>query len=59
MAELSAVIDVAEDHVFDAFCRKIKVDNIRDYEGRQLKIAQEEGDARLRFSTQIARLTHQ
>lgn len=59
MSTLSSVIDAAEDRVFDAFCRRIKVDNIREYEGRQLKLAQEEGDARLRFSTQIARLTTQ
>jgi structural maintenance of chromosome 1 len=49
---------VAEDQVFGAFCREIGVANIRDYEARQLKLAQEESEARLRFETQIARLTH-
>jgi len=45
--------------VFGAFCRQIRVSNIREYEERQLKVAQEESEARLRFDTQIARLTHQ
>lgn len=52
-------MNVAEDGVFAAFCRKIKVINIREYEERQLKLAQEESQARLRFDTQIARLTNQ
>ena len=56
MSGLKSVVETAEDHVFDAFCRRLRVENIREYEGRQLKLAQEESDARLRFSTQIARL---
>jgi structural maintenance of chromosome 1 len=55
----AAVVHEAEDNVFDSFCAKIGVDNIREYEERQLKVAQEESHARLRFDTQIARLTHQ
>lgn len=51
-------MDAAEDQVFGAFCREIGVANIRDYEARQLKLAQEESEARLRFETQIARLSH-
>lgn len=54
----ASVVDAAEDQVFGAFCREIGVANIRDYEARQLKLAQEESEARLRFETQIARLTH-
>ncbi|KAF8638669.1 hypothetical protein AX17_002030 [Amanita inopinata Kibby_2008] len=57
--ELRTVIEGAEDNVFAQFCRKIKVSNIREYEERQLKVAQEESEARLRFDNQIARLTHQ
>lgn len=45
--------------MFAAFCGEIGVSNIREYEERQLKVAQEESEARLRFDTQIARLTHQ
>lgn len=56
---LSATVNNEEDRIFAAFCRKIKVANIREYEERQLKVAQEESEARLRFDTQIARLTHQ
>ncbi|TEB34053.1 condensin complex subunit SMC1 [Coprinellus micaceus] len=56
---LAETINAAEDAIFVQFCRKIKVSNIREYEERQLKIAQEESQARLRYDTQIARLTHQ
>jgi hypothetical protein len=56
---LAETINSAEDSTFTAFCRKIKVENIREYEERQLKVAQEESEARLRFDNQIARLTHQ
>ncbi|KAG8849135.1 Structural maintenance of chromosomes protein 1 [Tulasnella sp. 330] len=59
MSELEEVIFAADDKIFNAFCRKIKVKNIRDYEQRQLKVAQEGSEARLRFETQIARLSHQ
>jgi structural maintenance of chromosome 1 len=54
----ASVVDAAEDQIYGAFCREIGVANIRDYEARQLKVAQEESEARLRFETQIARLTH-
>ena len=57
--ELSSVVNAAEDKVFSHFCHKIKVKHIREYEERQLKASQDESEARLRFDTQIARLTHQ
>ncbi|KAJ7887553.1 hypothetical protein B0H14DRAFT_1235848 [Mycena olivaceomarginata] len=56
--ELSKTINDAEDAIFDEFCRKIVVVNIREYEERQLKVATEESAARLQFENQIARLTH-
>ncbi|KAF7292538.1 Structural maintenance of chromosomes protein [Mycena kentingensis (nom. inval.)] len=57
---LSETIYKAEDGTFAQFCRKIKVANIREYEERQMKVAQEEeNEARLRFDNQIMRLTHQ
>jgi structural maintenance of chromosome 1 len=59
IGELSATVNAAEDDVFGAFCRKIKVSNIREYEERQMKVAQEESRARLQYETQISRLTHQ
>jgi structural maintenance of chromosome 1 len=59
LTRLAATVNAAEDSVFNAFCHKIRVANIREYEESQLKVAQEEAEARLRFDTQIARLTHQ
>lgn len=56
---LQAVIGEADDSVFGDFCRRIGVGNIRDYEERQLKVAQAVSEARHRFDTQIARLTTQ
>ncbi|KAG6898016.1 hypothetical protein C0992_007012 [Termitomyces sp. T32_za158] len=57
--KLTAIVNSAEDGVFKAFCRNIGVVNIREYEERQLKVAQEESKARLQFEAQIARLGHQ
>ena len=56
---LQAAIDEADNSVFGDFCRRIGVGNIRDYEERQLKVAQEVTEARHRFDTHIARLTTQ
>ena len=56
---LRDVIYREEDRIFRNFCRRIDVSNIREYEERQLKVAEEESVARLQFDTQIARLTHQ
>ncbi|KAL5532492.1 SMC1_3 [Sanghuangporus sanghuang] len=56
---LSTVVNKAEDEIFAQFCAQIGVENIREYESRQLKAASEEAAARRRFETQIARLTHQ
>ncbi|KAI0757514.1 condensin complex subunit SMC1 [Daedaleopsis nitida] len=55
---LAEVINAAEDEMFGDFCEQIGVENIREYEERQLKLAQAESEARLQFDTQIARLTH-
>lgn len=59
IASLQSTINKAEDGVFRAFCRSIGVKDIREYEERQLKVAQEESQARLMFDTQIARLSNQ
>ncbi|KIJ62116.1 hypothetical protein HYDPIDRAFT_169279 [Hydnomerulius pinastri MD-312] len=59
IAALQSVIDEAEHGVFASFCAKIGVSHVREYEERQLKVAEEEGQARLRYDQQIARLTHQ
>ena len=52
-------MDKADNDVFSAFCRKIGIASIREYEDRQLKVAQEESDARLAFDKQVTRLKHQ
>ncbi|KZT24830.1 RecF/RecN/SMC protein [Neolentinus lepideus HHB14362 ss-1] len=59
IAELLTVVNAAEDGVFRAFCGKIGVSAIREYEERQLKLAQEETESRSRYDSQIARLNHQ
>lgn len=59
ISQLYDIINVEEDKIYKDFCRKIKVTNIREYEERQLKVAQEGSEARLRFDKQIARLTNQ
>ncbi|KAG2151543.1 RecF/RecN/SMC [Suillus clintonianus] len=59
IAKLQSVIDSAEDGIFASFCSQIGVENVREYEERQLKVAEEESQARLRFDQQVARLTHQ
>ncbi|KAH7906967.1 RecF/RecN/SMC [Hygrophoropsis aurantiaca] len=59
IAELSSIINEAEDQVFAAFCQQIGVPDIRQYEEQQLKVAEEESQARLRYDQQIARLMHQ
>ncbi|KAF9479327.1 condensin complex subunit SMC1 [Pholiota conissans] len=58
IAQFAHIVNKAEDGVFSSFCRKIGVSDIREYEERQLKVAQEESQARLRYDAQIARLTH-
>ncbi|KAF8840540.1 RecF/RecN/SMC protein [Paxillus ammoniavirescens] len=59
ISALQSVIDEAEHGIFASFCAKIGVSHIREYEERQLKVAEEESQARLRYDQQIARLTHQ
>lgn len=59
MDELSEVINAAEDEIYASFCQKIGVSNIREYEARQLKLAQAESEARLKYEMQIARLRAQ
>ncbi|CAE6414576.1 unnamed protein product [Rhizoctonia solani] len=57
--ELSNAINEAEDGVFEAFCQEIGVSNIREYEEQQLKAQTEELETKMRFESQIARLSHQ
>ena len=59
MSSLEIVVNREEDRVFAQFCQRIGVANIREYEERQVKLMQQQSDARLQFDSQLARLTHQ
>ncbi|KAL9972949.1 hypothetical protein ACROYT_G019349 [Oculina patagonica] len=48
-----------EDQVFRGFCEQINVENIRQYEEKQLKAQQERAQRRLEFSNQESRLMNQ
>lgn len=55
---LADTVEQADDGVFAAFCQRINVDNIREYEDVQLKVAREENEALEAFKVQAARNTH-
>ncbi|QRW05236.1 structural maintenance of chromosomes protein [Ceratobasidium sp. AG-Ba] len=57
--ELSDAINQAEDNVFARFCQEVGVHDIREYEEQQLKAQTEELETKMRFESQIARLSHQ
>lgn len=56
---LQGTVDQAEEGVFSAFCKKIKVGSIREYEDVQLKVAKEENEAMEKYGQQQARAKHQ
>ncbi|GAA6012005.1 hypothetical protein JCM10207_003457 [Rhodosporidiobolus poonsookiae] len=58
-AGLREVIEQEEDAIFGAFCQKIRVQDIREYEEKQLRGAQEDNVQMLKFDTQVARLNNQ
>lgn len=53
------IIEQADDEVFSAFCQRIGVSNIREYEDVQLRIAKEANEAMESFAAQQARVKHQ
>ncbi|GAA99875.1 hypothetical protein E5Q_06578 [Mixia osmundae IAM 14324] len=59
LASMTQVIDREEDTIFAAFCARIGIANIREYEGQQVELARHIKESRLRYDTQIARLVHQ
>ncbi|KAG1890724.1 uncharacterized protein F5891DRAFT_986817 [Suillus fuscotomentosus] len=59
IAKLQCVIDSAEGGVLASFCPQIDIKNVWEFEERQLKVTEEESQARLRFDQQVARLTRQ
>ena len=61
-AEISSkqrVVFSAEDKIFAAFCAKIGVENIRDYEDNQLKRAKETSEKQLELSSRLSKLTNE
>ncbi|SPO26433.1 probable SMC1 - chromosome segregation protein [Ustilago trichophora] len=59
MSTLETVVNREEDRIFATFCRRIRVDNIREYEERQVRLMERQSDAKLQFESQLARLNHQ
>ncbi|GAA5978729.1 hypothetical protein JCM11641_006157 [Rhodosporidiobolus odoratus] len=57
-AGLREVIEQEEDEIFAEFCERIGVDDIREYEEKQLRGAQEDNAQMLKFDTQVARLNN-
>ncbi|GAA5943343.1 cohesin subunit SMC1 [Sporobolomyces koalae] len=53
------VIHTSEDAIFADFCARIGVDDIREYEEKQLRSAQEDHAQMLKYETQLARLETQ
>lgn len=48
-----------EDEVFSEFCASIGVDNIRQYEQKELRVQQERAKKKLEFDNQRSRITNQ
>ncbi|CAB4426787.1 unnamed protein product [Rhizophagus irregularis] len=59
ITQLENTIHSIEDTIFEDFCAKIQVANIREYEQRQLQLAQEMAEKRLKFTTLKSRLQNQ
>jgi len=59
ITQLEDKIHRIEDAIFRDFCVKIQVANIREYEQRQLQLAQEMAEKRLKFTTLKSRLQNQ
>ncbi|KAF6774947.1 hypothetical protein AHF37_06199 [Paragonimus kellicotti] len=54
-----AKMDTVEDTVFRDFCVQIGVENIRQYEDRELRVARERDRKRLEFTNQLQRFNNQ
>lgn len=52
-------VNESQDRVFEDFCRRVGVANIREYEEKQLKEAQERTERRVRLTTQQSKLENQ
>ncbi|KAJ3088604.1 Structural maintenance of chromosomes protein 1 [Quaeritorhiza haematococci] len=56
---LDAQIQSIESRIFQDFCSRVGLENIRDFEQRQLKYTQEVTERKLGFTTQTAKLSNQ
>ncbi|KAG0142069.1 hypothetical protein CROQUDRAFT_673752 [Cronartium quercuum f. sp. fusiforme G11] len=54
-----AVIDATEDTIFNSFCRRIGVKNIREYEGYQLEVHQKTSEEQEQLEITLSRIQHQ
>ncbi|CAK9295634.1 unnamed protein product [Gordionus sp. m RMFG-2023] len=59
ITEIRDKMNTVEDEVFSDFCKVIKVDNIRQYEEKELRAQQEKANKRLEFENQKAKLQNQ
>ncbi|XP_075230606.1 structural maintenance of chromosomes protein 1A-like [Lycorma delicatula] len=57
--EMKGKMNRVEDDVFEDFCRQIGMDNIRQYEERELRSQQERAKKRLEFENQRNRIMNQ
>ncbi|UZJ52181.1 hypothetical protein CBS101457_001501 [Exobasidium rhododendri] len=54
--ELERAVYAEDDVIFADFCRRIRVGDIREYEEGQLKLMQQQNDARAQYEQQLKRL---
>ena len=59
MKKIRGKTNCVEDELFEDFCREIGVDNIRQYEERELQVQEERAKKRLEFDNQKLRLVNQ
>lgn len=57
--DLETKMNNVEDEVFSEFCKQIGVDNIRQYEERELQVQEERAKVRLEFENQRFKLQNQ
>jgi structural maintenance of chromosome 1 len=57
--ELQTTINVEEDAIFSAFCKRLRLSDIREYENKALKEARAQAEANMQLDRQLARLRNQ
>jgi structural maintenance of chromosome 1 len=53
---LTTAVNQIEDQIFAKFSKEVGIENVREYENARLNKSKEDGEARLRFSTQKSRI---